>query len=136
MVQAAQSGKQNIAEGSIASGTSKKIELKLIGIARASLEELLVDFQDFLRQWNLSLWAKDHPKAKEIRGLCYLENRSYMTYKTYITQDTPEMASNTMICLVHQANYLLDQQLRALEKELLENGGFTERLYNARNKYR
>ena len=67
MVQAARSGKQNIAEGSTASGTSKKTELKLVGVARASLEELLLDFQDYLRQQGLSLWGKDHPKAKEIR---------------------------------------------------------------------
>jgi restriction system protein len=136
MVQAARSGKQNIAEGSMASGTSKKTELKLIGIARASLEELLVDYTDFLRQRGLSLWTKDHPKAREVRGLCYREDRSYMTYKTYITQGSPEVAANTMICLVHQTNFLLDQQLRSLEKEFLEQGGFTERLYKARKKYR
>jgi len=68
MVQAARSGKQNIAEGSVASGTSRKIELKLVGIARASLEELLIDYKDFLRQRGLPLWGKEHPPAKEIRG--------------------------------------------------------------------
>ena len=77
MVQAARSGKQNIAEGSMASGTSKKTELKLIGVARASLEELLLDFQDFLRQKGLPLWGKDDAKAKEIRALCYSKDRSY-----------------------------------------------------------
>jgi restriction system protein len=77
MVQAARSGKQNIAEGSMASGTSKKTELKLVGVARASLEELLLDFKDFLRQQGLALWGKDHPKAKEVRGLCYRKDRSY-----------------------------------------------------------
>ena len=83
MVQAARSGKQNIAEGSMASGTSKKTELKLVGVARASLEELLLDFKDFLRQHGLPLWGKDHPEAKEVRGLCYRKDRSYLTYKTY-----------------------------------------------------
>jgi restriction system protein len=136
MVQVARSGKQNIAEGSMASGTSKKIELKLVGIARASLEELLVDYQDFLRQRDFSLWSKEHAKAKEVRGLCYREDRSYMTYKTYITQEIPEIAANTMICIIHQTNYLLDQQLRSLEKEFLVKGGFTGRLYQARNQYR
>ncbi|MCF6154248.1 MAG: four helix bundle protein [Candidatus Brocadia sp.] len=136
MVQAARSGKQNIAEGSMASGTSKKTELKLIGVARASLEELLLDFQDFLRQKGLPLWGKEHPKAKEIRSLCYQKNRSYMTYKTYVEQSSPEAAANTMICLIHQTNYLLDQQLRALEKEFLKNGGFTERLYRTRSQMR
>ena len=129
MVQAARSGKQNIAEGCMASGTSKKTELKLVGVARASLEELLLDFQDYLRQHGLPLWGKDHPKAKEVRGLCYRKDRSYMTYKSYIEKDSPEIAANTMICLIHQTNYLLDQQLRALEKEFLKEGGFTERLY-------
>jgi restriction system protein len=136
MVQAARSGKQNIAEGCMASGTSKKTELKLIGVARASLEELLLDFQDFLRQRELALWEKDHPKAKAVRGLCYKNNRSYRTYKTYIENGSPEIAANAMICLIHQTNYLLDQQLRALEKEFLKEGGFTERLYRTRKQTR
>jgi restriction system protein len=136
MVQAARSGKQNIAEGCMASGTSKKTELKLVGVARASLEELLLDFQDYLRQHNLPLWGKDHPKAKEVRGLCYRKNRSYTTYRPYIESSSPETAANALICLIHQANYLLDQQLRALEKEFLKEGGFTERLYRARTQMR
>lgn len=138
MVQAARSGKQNIAEGCMASGTSKKTELKLVGVARASLEELLLDFQDYLRQHNLPLWGKDHPRAKEVRGLCYRKNRSYLTYKPYIEGQTSssESAANTLVCVIHQTNYLLDQQLRALEKAFLEEGGFTERLYKARTQSR
>ncbi|MBM4055464.1 MAG: four helix bundle protein [Planctomycetes bacterium] len=136
MVQAARSGKQNIAEGSMASGTSKKTELKLIGVARASLEELLLDFQDFLRQKGLTLWTKDYPRSKEVRNLCYQKNRSYLTYKTYIEASPPEVAANTMICLIHQTNYLLDQQLRTLEKDFLNEGGFTERLYRVRSERR
>jgi len=136
MVQAARSGKQNIAEGSMASGTSKKTELKLVGVARASLEELLLDFQDYLRQKGLALWGKEHPKAKQVRGLCYKKDRSYSTYRPYIEEDSPETAANAMICLIHQTNFLLDQQLRGLEKEFLEEGGFTERLYYARTKSR
>ncbi len=132
MVQAARSGKQNIAEGSMASGTSKKTELKLVGVARASLEELLLDFQDFLRQHDLSLWGKEHDGAREVRGLCYRKNRSYSTYRPYIENPSPETAANTMVCLVHQTNYMLDKQLRALEKGFLEEGGFTERLYRTR----
>ncbi len=133
MVQAARSGKQNIAEGSMASGTSKKTELKLVGVARASLEELLLDFQDYLRQKGLPLWSKDNPQANKIRNLCYQKNRSYLTYKTYIEASPPEVAANTMTCLIHQTNYLLDQQLRALGKTFLKEGGFTERLYRMRN---
>ena len=136
MVQAARSGKQNIAEGSMASGTSKKTELKLVGVARASLEELLLDFEDFLRQRGLPPWGKDHPEAQKVRKLAYAKDRSYTTYKTYLEASPPEIAANTMICLIHQTNYLLDQQLRALEKEFLKEGGFTERLYNARSKAR
>ncbi len=136
MVQATRSGKQNIAEGSMASGTSKKTELKLIGAARASLEELLIDFQDYLRQKHLSIWGKDNPGAKEIRALAYRSNRSYSTYKAYFEESSPEVAANAAICLIHQTNYLLDQQLRALEKEFLKKGGFTERLYRVRTKAR
>jgi len=132
MVQAARSGKQNIGEGCMASGTSKKTELKLVGVARASLEELLLDFQDFLRQRDLPLWGKDHPKAKSVRRLCYEKDRSYKTYKPYIEKGSPEVAANTLVCVIHQTNYLLDQQLRTLEKDFLKEGGFTERLYRKR----
>ena len=132
MVQAARSGKQNIAEGSMASGTSKKTELKLVGVARASLEELLLDYQDFLRQRNLPLWGKNHPQAQKIRKLCYRKNRSYMTYRTYIEEAPPEVAANSMLCLIHQTNFLLDQQLRQLEQQFLKEGGFTEKLYRTR----
>jgi four helix bundle suffix protein len=133
MVQAARSGKQNIAEGSMASGTSKKFELKLVGVARASLEELLLDYQDFLRQRTLPLWGKDHPGAQAVRKLAYVKNRSYQAYKPYVEQGPPEVAANTLICLIHQTNYLLDQQLRRLEAQFLREGGFTERLYEARS---
>jgi restriction system protein len=122
MVQAARSGRQNIAEGSVASGTSKKTELKLVGVARASLEELLLDYQDFLRQRGLPLWGKEHPQAQAIRKLAYTENRSYGTYKTYVEGGYPEVAANTLICLIHQANYLLDQQLRHLNNLWLLGG--------------
>jgi len=133
MVQAARSGKQNIAEGSMASGTSRKMELKLIGVARASLEELLLDYQDFLRQRGLCLWGKDHPDARRVRRLAYAPDRSYRTYSTYIERSEPEAAANTLICLIHQANYLLDQQLTELERQFLDEGGFSERLYRARS---
>ena len=132
MVQAARSGKQNIAEGSMASGISKKTELKLVGVARASLEELLLDYQDFLRQRGLPVWGKEQIEAKEIRKLASQSNRSYMTYRTYIEDALPEIAANTIICIVHQTNYLLDQQLRQLEQQFLKEGGFTERLYKSR----
>lgn len=136
MVQAARSGKQNIAEGSMASGTSKKFELKLVGVARASLEELLIDYQDFLRQRQLPLWEKGHTKARDIRALAYSENRSYTTYKSYVEESPAEVAANTLICLIHQTNYLLDLLLRQLDQQFLKEGGFTEKLYRVRSQAR
>jgi four helix bundle suffix protein len=132
MVQAARSGRQNIAEGSQASGTSRKTELKLVGVARASLEELLLDYQDFLRQRNLGLWGKDNPQAQAIRRLAWQPNRSYLSYRSYIEEGSPEAAANALICLIHQTNFLLDQQLRQLDQRFLEEGGMTERLYRLR----
>src|SRR5258708_5562521 len=112
MVQAARSGRQNIAEGSQASGTSKKTELKLVGVARASLEELLLDYEDFLRQRGMVLWNKDDSTAQTIRGMAYQNNRTYLTYRSYIETAEAETAANTVICLVHQTNYLLDRHVR------------------------
>jgi len=135
MEQAARSGKRNIAEGSMASGTSRKSELKLTGVARASLEELRGDYEDFLHDRGLPLWGKDHPQAQAIRALGRGQDRAYRTYRTYrayVEEGTPEVAANTMLCLVHQASYLLDQQLRGLEKRFVAEGGFTERLYRVR----
>lgn len=129
MVQAARSGKQNIAEGSQASGSSKKTELTLVSVARASLEELLLDYQDFLRQHHLPLWEKDSKLAKAVRHLSYTTNKSYETYSSYITQ--AETAANCAICLIHQANYLLDKQLIVLQQELVDDVGIEKRLKNS-----
>jgi four helix bundle suffix protein len=134
MVQAARSGKQNIAEGSMASGISKKTELKLVGVARASLEELLLDYEDFLRQRGLEQWGKDSSEAQAARSLAYKSNRSYKTYMSYLS--SPETVANCAICLINQTNFLLDQQLKSLEKEFLQEGGFTERLYRERKKFK
>jgi restriction system protein len=136
MVQAARSGNKNIAEGSMVSGTSKKMEIKLVGVARASLEELLGDYRDLLRHHELTEWGKDHPMSAVVRRMAYAENRSYKTYSSHIENAPAEVAVNTMLCLVHQANYLLDQQLRRLEQAFLSEGGFTERLYQARQQAR
>jgi len=134
MIGGARSGKQNIAEGSQVSGTSKKTEIKLTSVARGSLEELLQDCLDFLRQNNLVLWDKNNPRTITIRKIAYKPDRSYESYKSYLKD--PESAVNCLICLIHQANFLLDRQLEALEKDFLENGGFTERLYRERSKAR
>ncbi|PJA86472.1 MAG: four helix bundle protein [Candidatus Moranbacteria bacterium CG_4_9_14_3_um_filter_42_9] len=134
MVQAARSGRQNIAEGSLAAGTSKKTEIKLTNVARASLEELLLDYEDFLRQRSLKLWTKESGEAKNIRNLAYREDKSYSSYQSYLKN--PESAANMLICVIHQTNYLLDKQLRKLSDEFLRQGGFTERLYQKRKDYR
>ena len=122
MVQAARSGKQNIAEGSMASGTSKKTELKLVNVARASLEELLLDYEDFLRQRKLAVWGKDHPTAQAVRKLAYSGNRSYTTYRPYVEEKSPEVAANTLICLIHQTNYLLDNNCASSSSSFSRRG--------------
>jgi four helix bundle suffix protein len=132
MVQAARSGKQNILEGSQASGTSKGAEIKLINVARASLEELLEDYRDFLRVRTLVLWDKNSREARFVRRLGSRSNRSYESYRTYIETRPSEVVANILICLIHQTNYLLDQQLRQLEKAFLKEGGLRERMTRAR----
>lgn len=132
MVQAARSGRQNIAEGSEASAVSKKTEIKLVGVARASLEELLIDYEDYLRQRSLPLWGKDSDQARQVRTLCYQSDTTYQTYRSYLK--SAEAAANAAICLIHQANYLLDKQLESLKQAFVEEGGFTENLFKARLK--
>jgi four helix bundle suffix protein len=138
MVQAARSGVQNIAEGSMASATSKKTELKLTGVARASLEELLLDFHAFLRQKGLRIWAKDSPEALAVRKM-YSSDESDESDRSdpySLKTATAEVAANTLICLINQASYLLGRQLQRLEQQFLTEGGFTERLYKARSQAR
>jgi restriction system protein len=136
MVQAARGGRQNIAEGSQASGTSSKIELNLIGIARASQEELLLDYEDYLRLNKLKRWTKDDPKAVFIRKIGKTADREYQSYATYIEEKSAETAANTMICLIHQTCFLLDALKRHLEQKFVQEGGFSERLHQARVKAR
>jgi len=136
MVQAARSGVQNIAEGSEASATSKKMELKLTGVAKASLEELLLDYEDFLRHRGLRLWDKDSSEALAIRK-GYLSDQSDSSDSSDQSDSSdPEVAANTAICLIHQATYLLRKQLTTLEQQFLKHGGFTERLHGARRRHR
>src|SRR5688572_19797308 len=132
MVQAARSGKQNILEGSQASGTSKEAEIKLINVARASLEELLEDYRDFLRVRKQPLWDKNSTEARFVRRLGTQKNRSYESYRTYFETRPAQLVANILICLIHQTNYLLDQQLRQLEKAFLAEGGLRERMTRAR----
>lgn len=132
MIQAARSGKQNIVEASMASATSKEMEIKLTNVARASLEELLEDYRDFLRVRGLRLWPKDSREALFVRRLGRAENESHTTYATYFETRPAEVYANILVCLIHQANYLLDQQIRQLERAFLEEGGLRERMTRAR----
>lgn len=132
MVQAARSGKQNIAEASMASATSKETEIKLTNVARASLEELLLDYQDFLRTRKLKLWEKEHRLVVRFRELNRTPNANYETYRKAIENPDPEICANAMICLIKIVTYLLNQQMKALEKAFLQEGGLRERMTKAR----
>jgi four helix bundle suffix protein len=132
MVQAARSGNKNIAEGSRISGTSKESELKLTNVARASLEELLGDYQDYLRQHGHHLWDKNSREALYVRRLGKKDNLSYEDFSEFIETRPAQVVANILICLIHQANYLLDRQLRRLERDFLEQGGLRERMTRAR----
>jgi four helix bundle suffix protein len=136
MVQAARSGKQNIIEGSKAATTSKETEIKLTNVARASLEELLEDYRDFLRVRDLRIWEKDCREAEYARRLGMQSPLTFAVFRE-ITETRPaEVLANIAICLIHQANYLLDRQLLALEKTFLQDGGLRERMTRARLQYR
>jgi len=132
MIQAARSGKQNILEGSRASGTSKETESKLTNVARASLEELLEDYRDFIRLRGIAEWAKDHSHTRRLRELNRTPNANYDTFKKGIEHADPAIAANVMIGLVKLTNYLLDQQLRQLEEAFVKEGGLRERMTRAR----
>jgi len=132
MVQAARSGKQNILEGSQASGTSKETEIKLTNVARASLEELLEDYRDFLRVRGIAEWPKEHSHTRRLRELNRQPNAGYDTFKKGIEHPDPGIAANVMIGLIKLTNYLLDQQLKRLEQDFLNEGGLRERMTRAR----
>jgi len=136
MVQAARSGKQNIIEGSQVSATSKEAEVKLTSVARASLEELLADYRDFLRIRGIEEWTKDHPYAKRLRLLNRQPDAGYNTFKKGIEHPDPAVCANVIIGLIKVANYLLDRQLQQLEKDFVKQGGLRERMTRARIKER
>jgi len=136
MIQSARSGKKNILEGSKAGLTSKETEIKLTNVARASLEELLDDYKDFLRARDLPIWDKDSKEAKYVRRLGRKTPQTYEDYREFVETRPPEVVANIALCLIHQTNYLVDQQLRRLEQDFLQQGGLRERMTSARLKYR
>jgi len=156
MVQAARSGKQNIVEGSMAAKISSETEIKLTGVARASLQELLEDYEDFIRVKNYKFWKKSGKEASYVRKLSSGKikppkidddisspkdisesfEKIYRAFIFFIKNRPADVCANIMICLINQCNYLLDRQISKLEKEFVKHGGLRERMYNARMKYR
>lgn len=151
MVQAARSGRQNIAEGSRAAATSSQTELRLVNVARASLEELLLDYEDFLRHRHLAQWAPGSTEALAVRqvpanfkrdqsnqsALTALSDQERWTlYSRWLEHADPAVRANALICLINQANYLLDQQIAALETQFIEGGGYSEQLATQRLAHR
>lgn len=132
MVQAARSGKQNIIEGSKAAITSTEMEIKLTNVARASLEELLEDYYDYLKVRNLRLWDKDGKESEYVRNLGRSTPLKYVIFQKIVETRTGESVANMAICLIHQANYLLDRQIKGLENNFLKEGGLRERMTRAR----
>lgn len=132
MVQAARSGKQNIVEGSVAATTSKEMELKLTNVARASLEELLEDYRDYLRVRDLALWDKESREARYVRQLGKTTPLTFDLFREFVETRPAEVVANIALCLIHQTNFLLDRQLKGLEKAFLEEGGLRERMTRAR----
>jgi four helix bundle suffix protein len=136
MIQAARSGKKNLLEGSKAALTSKETEIKLTNVARASLEELLDDYKDYLRVREHPIWDKDSNEALYVRRLGRKTPQTYELYREFVETRPPAVIANIALCLIHQTNYLIDQQLRRLEKDFLEQGGLRERMTRARLAHR
>lgn len=132
MVQAARSGQQNILEGSMASGTSKKTEIFLTNVARCSLDELRKDYLNFITVRRLTFWDKKHPYYAELGKKLRTPNQTYETFQKGIESDNPEVAANVLYSLTNVTIYLLAQQLKKLEREFLDEGGISERMTKAR----
>jgi four helix bundle suffix protein len=153
MIQAARSGRQNIAEGSRAGATSSQSELRLLNVARASLEELLLDYEDYLRHRHLPQWTPDSAEARAIRRIPSIQKdrpdrpdltdltdlthqQRWNLYSHWLEHREGATRANALLCLIHQTNYLLDRQIAALEKQFIEEGGYSEQLATARLEHR
>ena len=132
MIQSARSGKQNILEGSKAAQTSKEMEIKLTNVGRASLEELLADYRDFLRVRDLAIWDKDSKEARFVRRIGCRTPQTFEIYREFVATRSAQVVANIALCLIHQTNYLLDQQLKTLEREFTDKGGLRERMTRVR----
>lgn len=136
MIQAARSGKKNVLEGSKAAPASTETEIKLTNVARASLEELLDDYLDYLRVRDLAIWDKDSKEALYVRNLGRKTPQTYEHYREFVETRPPEVVANIAICLINQANYLIDKQLLRLEEDFVKKGGLRERMTRIRLQYR
>ena len=133
MIQAARSGKQNIIEGCAASSTSAKTEIKLINVAKASLKELLEDYEDYLKTRNKAKWLPGSVEFEAMRNLGRGHNDAEF-FMNLIATRPPETIANMAIILINQADYLLFKQLERLSEDFLKNGGFSEKMYRLRRK--
>ena len=132
MVQGARSGRQNIAEGSRAAAASSQTELRLLNVARASLEELLEDYRDFLRGRSLVEWDASHAYTQRLRELNRTPGANYETFRKGIEHVDPEICVNVIIGLIKVTNYLLDRQIKSLEQAFIKDGGLREAMTRAR----
>ena len=135
MVQAARSGKQNIAEGAAAGNTSKETEIKLTNVAKASLQELLVDYEDFLRVRGLEQWQPDDARLAQTKRACAAHNDSEY-YRKAMPERSAETIANIAITLIHQTDWLLNKLIEKLEIQFVEKGGVKEQMTKARKEYR
>ena len=133
MIQAARSGKQNIAEGNQAAATSLETEIKLTNVAKASLEELLIDYTDYLRVHNKTIWTDTHPRYEKTRNYA-ASKEIYTQYTTLLYKCTDEELANLCITLIYQTTTLLLHLLKKQESNFLKQGGIRERMYQARKK--
>lgn len=135
MVQAARSGKQNIIEGSEDGQTSSEVEIRLINIARGSLQELRADYLDYLHTRQLKVWSKDSKRQKKMRNFCH-ERNDFEDYEPLMNKMTDEEYANLLLTLCHQTDRMMCAYLRKLEERFVTEGGIKERMYAARTGYR
>ena len=135
MTQAARSCKQNIAEGSAASGTSKETEIKLTNVARATLDELIEDYLDWLKSHNAAVWSASDEKAKAARDFA-IKNPDWESWRSVFETRPPETLANLMLTLCHQTRYMLDKMIVRQEEDFKKFGGVRERMHAARTAVR
>ena len=135
MVQAARSGKQNIVEGSEDGQTSSEMEIKLLNVARGSLQELRADYQDYLNTHHLSLWPADSERQQRLRDFCHTHN-DYDTYAPLVSKMNDEEMANLLLTLCHQTDKMMCAYIEKLEQRFVKEGGIKERMHAARTGYR